>query len=77
MTAKLIDPQTPHAVSCSGHAQTCTAIFSPMRRPSFRAASAPSGSANIGKRYAMFEAIHGSAPRMMEEGAASTPDPAA
>lgn len=26
------------------------------------------GSANIGDRYAMFEAIHGSAPRMMEEG---------
>lgn len=26
------------------------------------------GSANIGNRYAMFEAIHGSAPRMIEEG---------
>ena len=26
------------------------------------------GSANVGDRYAMFEAIHGSAPRMMEEG---------
>ena len=26
------------------------------------------GSANIGDRWAMFEAIHGSAPRMMEEG---------
>ncbi len=26
------------------------------------------GSANIGTKYAMFEAIHGSAPRMMEEG---------
>ena len=26
------------------------------------------GSANIGDRYAMFEAIHGSAPRMMESG---------
>ena len=26
------------------------------------------GSANIGSRYAMFEAIHGSAPRMIEEG---------
>ncbi|MBR2888708.1 MAG: isocitrate/isopropylmalate dehydrogenase family protein [Oscillospiraceae bacterium] len=26
------------------------------------------GSANLGDRYAMFEAIHGSAPRMMEEG---------
>ena len=26
------------------------------------------GSANIGDRYAMFEAIHGSAPRMIEQG---------
>ena len=26
------------------------------------------GSANLGDRYAMFEAIHGSAPRMIEEG---------
>ncbi|MBE6696716.1 MAG: isocitrate/isopropylmalate dehydrogenase family protein, partial [Ruminococcaceae bacterium] len=26
------------------------------------------GSANIGDEYAMFEAIHGSAPRMIEEG---------
>ncbi len=26
------------------------------------------GSANIGKKYAMFEAVHGSAPRMVEEG---------
>ena len=26
------------------------------------------GSANIGKKYAMFEAIHGSAPRMVAEG---------
>lgn len=26
------------------------------------------GSANIGNRYAMFEAIHGTAPRMLEEG---------
>lgn len=33
------------------------------------------GSANIGKRYAMFEAIHGSAPRMVEEGRLSYADP--
>ena len=33
------------------------------------------GSANIGKRYAMFEAIHGSAPRMVEEGRAPYADP--
>ena len=34
------------------------------------------GSANIGKRYAMFEAIHGSAPRMVSEGRAQYADPA-
>ncbi|GAF95947.1 unnamed protein product, partial [marine sediment metagenome] len=33
------------------------------------------GSANIGKRYAMFEAIHGSAPRMVEEGRAQYANP--
>jgi isocitrate dehydrogenase (NAD+) len=33
------------------------------------------GSANIGMRYAMFEAIHGSAPRMVEEGRGQYADP--
>lgn len=33
------------------------------------------GSANIGRRYAMFEAIHGSAPRMVDEGRAAYADP--
>ncbi len=33
------------------------------------------GSANIGKRYGMFEAIHGSAPRMVETGRAQFADP--
>lgn len=34
------------------------------------------GSANIGGRYAMFEAIHGSAPRMMEDGIGEYANPA-
>ena len=34
------------------------------------------GSANIGGRYAMFEAIHGSAPRMVEDGIAEDVNPA-
>ncbi len=34
------------------------------------------GSANIGDRYAMFEAIHGSAPRLIEEGLAAYANPA-
>lgn len=33
------------------------------------------GSANLGKRYAMFEAIHGSAPRMVTEGRDKYADP--
>ena len=33
------------------------------------------GSANIGDNYAMFEAIHGSAPRMVEEGLAAYANP--
>lgn len=33
------------------------------------------GSANLGKRYAMFEAIHGSAPRMVNEGRGQYADP--
>ncbi len=34
------------------------------------------GSANIGNKYAMFEAVHGSAPRMVEEGIAEYANPA-
>jgi len=34
------------------------------------------GSANVGGRYAMFEAIHGSAPRMIEEGIGEYANPA-
>ena len=33
------------------------------------------GSANVGDQYAMFEAIHGSAPRMVEEGIAEYANP--
>jgi len=33
------------------------------------------GSANIGKKWSMFEAIHGSAPRMVKEGRAQYADP--
>ena len=33
------------------------------------------GSANIGKQYAMFEAVHGSAPRMVNDGRAKYADP--
>src|SRR5512136_590010 len=41
----------------------------------FQGGVGTAGSANIGKRYAMFEAIHGSAPRMVQDGRASYADP--
>ena len=41
----------------------------------FQGGVGTAGSANIGKRYAMFEAIHGSAPRMIDEGRGAYADP--
>lgn len=41
----------------------------------FQGGVGTAGSANIGKKYAMFEAIHGSAPRMVTEGRAKYADP--
>ena len=41
----------------------------------FQGGVGTAGSANIGKQYAMFEAIHGSAPRMVEEGRDKYADP--
>lgn len=41
----------------------------------FQGGVGTAGSANIGKQYAMFEAIHGSAPRMVQEGREKYADP--
>lgn len=41
----------------------------------FQGGVGTAGSSNLGKRYAMFEAIHGSAPRMVQEGRAKYADP--
>ena len=41
----------------------------------FQGGVGTAGSANIGKQYAMFEAIHGSAPRMIKEGRGQYADP--
>ena len=41
----------------------------------FQGGVGTAGSANLGKQYAMFEAIHGSAPRMVKEGRACYADP--
>ncbi len=41
----------------------------------FQGGVGTAGSANLGKHYAMFEAIHGSAPRMVKEGRGDYADP--
>lgn len=41
----------------------------------FQGGVGTAGCANVGKKYAMFEAIHGSAPRMVKEGRAIYADP--
>ncbi len=41
----------------------------------FQGGVGTAGSSNLGKRYAMFEAIHGSAPRMVAEGRDKYADP--
>lgn len=41
----------------------------------FQGGVGTAGSGNIGKKYAMFEAIHGSAPRMVKEGRGQYADP--
>lgn len=74
MTAKLIDPnrRTQFRVmvlpNLYGDILTDEAA-------EFQGGVGTAGSANIGKRYAMFEAIHGSAPRMVDEGRAAYADP--
>lgn len=42
----------------------------------FQGGVGTAGSANLGKKYSMFEAIHGSAPRMVKEGRAKYANPA-
>ncbi len=74
MTAKLVDPKrrTEFRVfvlpNLYGDILTDEAA-------EFQGGVGTAGSANIGSRYSMFEAIHGSAPRMVEEGRAEYADP--
>jgi isocitrate dehydrogenase (NAD+) len=75
MTAKLVDPkrrkdfQVLILPNLYGDILTDEAA-------EFQGGVGTAGSANIGKRYAMFEAIHGSAPRMVNEGRVQYADPA-
>jgi len=74
MTAKLVDPsrrsQFRVIVLPNLYGDICTD-----EAAQIQGGVGTAGSANIGKKYAMFEPIHGSAPRMVKEGRAKYADP--
>jgi len=76
MTAKLVDPKRRTQFKVVVLPNLYGDILTD-EAAEFQGGVGTAGSANIGKRYAMFEAIHGSAPRMVQEGGRSTPTPAA
>lgn len=75
MTAKLIDPKRRTQFKVMALPNLYGDILTD-EAAEFQGGVGTAGSANIGKRYAMFEAIHGSAPRMVNEGRAQYADPA-
>ena len=74
MTAKLIDPQRQSQFRVIVMPNLYGDILTD-EAAQLQGGVGTAGSANIGKRYAMFEAIHGTAPRMVEEGRAKYADP--
>ena len=74
MTAKLIDPKRRTQFRVMVLPNLYGDILTD-EAAEFQGGVGTAGSANIGKRYAMFEAIHGSAPRMVKEGRAKNADP--
>ena len=74
MTAKLIDPKRRTQFRVMALPNLYGDILSD-EAAEFQGGVGTAGSANIGKKYAMFEAIHGSAPRMVDEGRAQYADP--
>ncbi|MBE0461055.1 MAG: isocitrate/isopropylmalate dehydrogenase family protein [Candidatus Aminicenantes bacterium] len=74
MTAKLIDPNRRTQFKVMVLPNLYGDILTD-EAAEFQGGVGTAGSANIGKRYAMFEAIHGSAPRMVKEGRAQYADP--
>ncbi len=75
MTAKLIDPKRRTQFKVMTLPNLYGDILTD-EAAEFQGGVGTAGSANIGKQYAMFEAIHGSAPRMVDEGRAQFADPA-
>jgi isocitrate dehydrogenase (NAD+) len=74
MTAKLVDPKRRTQFKVLVMPNLYGDILTD-EAAEFQGGVGTAGSANIGKRYAMFEAIHGSAPRMMKEGRGKYADP--
>ena len=74
MTAKLIDPNRASQFKVIVMPNLYGDILTD-EAAQIQGGVGTAGSANIGKKYAMFEAIHGSAPRMVKEGRAKYADP--
>ncbi|MBQ9116089.1 MAG: isocitrate/isopropylmalate dehydrogenase family protein [Clostridia bacterium] len=73
-TAKLIDPKRRTAFKVFVLPNLYGDIITD-EAAEFQGGVGTAGSANIGHKYAMFEAIHGSAPRMITEGRGQYADP--
>ncbi|MBF0521538.1 MAG: isocitrate/isopropylmalate dehydrogenase family protein [Candidatus Omnitrophica bacterium] len=74
MSAKLIDPARRHEFEVIVLPNLYGDILTD-EAAQLQGGVGTAGSANIGKKWAMFEAIHGSAPRMVKEGRAQFADP--
>jgi isocitrate dehydrogenase (NAD+) len=74
MTAKLVDPKRRTSFKVFILPNLYGDILTD-EAAEFQGGVGTAGSANIGKKYAMFEAIHGSAPRMVDEGRVQYADP--
>ncbi len=74
MTAKLIDPKRRSEFQVLALPNLYGDILTD-QAAEIQGGVGTAGSANIGKQYAMFEAIHGSAPRMVTDGRAQYADP--
>lgn len=74
MTAKLIDPKRRQEFKVLVLPNLYGDILTD-EAAEMQGGVGTAGSINMGKRYSMFEAIHGSAPRMVDEGRAQYADP--
>ena len=74
MTAKLIDPKRRKSFQVLVLPNLYGDILTD-EAAEMQGGVGTAGSANVGDEYAMFEAIHGSAPRMVREGRAKFADP--